>query len=344
MYTRRRSKNSLGWYPGPFLINLITLAEEAGCDVGWFERIMSEPPSGDRQERTIDLAVVESFCEQIRQLSPQTLLSDIMRRQTGPQTATSLVAMSLGEPTLKAILTRAAATSLLNANLFTYRFEKLPSRKTYALSFLPIAPIPRWLHMCFAYQFAEGLARTTGISNLEVEEVVLCGASVAQRTDLDDLTDAGVAAASFADSAPSRVVYKAGAVDQVNPLANKSFRNWNNSMVNPLLSSRLKTAPWTYRSYMMILRHFDAGLSLSMEAISNSLGADVSTLRRYLQAESTGFKEVVALFRKQQAQLMMIDGVSFDQMAQRLDFKNSLSVKRLIRTGPSCGKNITAVN
>ena len=198
--------------------------------------------------------------------------------------------------------------------------------------------------MCFAYQFAEGLARTTGISNLEVEEVVLCGASVAQRTDLDDLTDAGAAAALFTDSAPSRVVYKAKALDAVNRFANKSWRNLTNSLVNPLLSSRLKTAPWTYRSYMMILRHFDAGLSLSMEAVSNSLGADVSTLRRYLQAESTGFKQVVTLFRNQQAQLMMIDGVSFDQMAQRLDFKNSLSVKRMIRTRLSCHKNVTAAN
>ena len=343
MQTSRRTKNSLGWYPGPFLIGLIDIAAEAGCDVDWFERIMSERPSGDREERVMSMAVVESLCGRIAQLNPEIRLSDVMRRQTGPQ-ATSLVALSLGEPTLKDILTRAAGTSLLNANLFTYRFESLPARKAYAISFLPIAPIPRWLHMCFAYQFAEGLSRTTGIKDLEVEEVVVCGAGVAQRTDLDDLTDAGAAAALFTDSAPSRVVYKAKALDEVNRFANKSWRNVTNSMVNPLLSSRLKTAPWTYRSYMMILRHFDAGLSLSMEAVSNSLGADVSTLRRYLQAESTGFKQVVTLFRNQQAELMMIDGVSFDQMAQRLDFKNSLSVKRMIRIRLSCDKNVTAVN
>ena len=162
---------------------------------------------------------------------------------------------------------------------------------------------------------------------------MLCGARVAQRSDLSALTDAGLSTTMVSDSAPSRVIYKAKSLDQANRFANKPWRNLTNSLVNPLISSRLKAQPWTYRCYMMILKHFDAGLSLSMEAISNSLGADVSTLRRYLQVEETGFKPLVTLFRNQQAQLMMIDGVSIEQMAERLDFKSVVSVKRLCRAG-----------
>ena len=162
---------------------------------------------------------------------------------------------------------------------------------------------------------------------------MLCGARVAQRSDLSALTDAGLSTTMVSDSAPSRVVYKEKSLDQANRFANKPWRNMTNSLVNPLISSRLKAQPWTYRCYMMILKHFDAGLSLSMEAISNSLGADVSTLRRYLQVEATGFKPLVTLFRNQQAQLMMIDGVSIEQMAERLDFKSVVSVKRLCRAG-----------
>ena len=266
-----------------------------------------------------------------------------MQRQSGPQAA-SLVALSLGEPTLKAVLTRAAAITLLNTNLFTYRFENLPLRKAYALTFLPIAPLPRWLHLSFASQFSEGLAGRTGISDIDIEEVVLCGARVEQRSDLGALTDAGLSASIVSDSAPSRVVYKAKTLDQANRFANKPWRNLTNSLVNPLLSSRLKAAPWTYRCYMMILKHFDAGLSLSMEAISNSLGVDASTLRRYLQVESTGFKPLITLFRYQQAQLMMIDGASVERMAERLDFKSTVSVKRLVRAGLICGECVTALN
>ena len=266
-----------------------------------------------------------------------------MQRQSGPQAA-SLVALSLGEPTLKAVLTRAAAITLLNTNLFTYRFENLPLRKAYALTFLPIAPLPRWLHLSFASQFSEGLAGRTGISDIDIEEVVLCGARVEQRSDLGALTDAGLSASIVSDSAPSRVIYKAKTLDQANRFANKPWRNLTNSLVNPLLSARLKAAPWTYRCYMMILKHFDAGLSLSMEAISNSLGVDASTLRRYLQVESTGFKPLITLFRYQQAQLMMIDGASIERMAERLDFKNTVSVKRLVRAGLICGEGVTALN
>jgi len=332
MYVNRRMEKPLGWYPGPFVISLASIASDVGCDVDWFERIMSEQPRVDRHERLISMAFVQSLCDRIGKLSPQLALSEVMQRQSGPQAA-SLVALSLGEPTLKAVLTRAAAMTLLNTNLFTYRFENLPLRKAYALNFLPIAPLPRWLHVSFAHQFSVGLARRTGISDIDIEEVVLCGARVAQRSDLSALTDAGLSTTIVSDSAPSRVIYKAKSLDQANRFANKPWRNLTNSLVNPLISSRLKAQPWTYRCYMMILKHFDAGLSLSMEAISNSLGADVSTLRRYLQVEATGFKPLVTLFRNQQAQLMMIDGVSIEQMAERLDFKSVVSVKRLCRAG-----------
>ena len=81
-----------------------------------------------------------------------------------------------------------------------------------------------------------------------------------------------------------------------------------------------------------------------MEAISNSLGVDVSTLRRYLQVESTGFKPLITLFRYQQAQLMMIDGASVERMAERLDFKNTVSVKRLVRARLICGEDVAALN
>jgi len=343
MYANRRSENSLGWYPGPFVIGLASIASDVGCDVDWFERIMSERPRIDRHERLISMAFVQSLCDRIGELSPQLALSEVMQRQSGPQAA-SLVALSLGEPTLKAVLTRAAAITLLNTNLFTYRFENLPLRKAYALTFLPIAPLPRWLHLSFASQFSEGLAGRTGISDIDIEEVVLCGARVEQRSDLGALTDAGLSASIVSDSAPSRVIYKEKTLDQANRFANKPWRNLTNSLVNPLLSSRLKAAPWTYRCYMMILKHFDAGLSLSMEAISNSLGVDASTLRRYLQVESTGFKPLITLFRYQQAQLMMIDGASIERMAERLDFKNTVSVKRLVRAGLICGEGVTALN
>ncbi len=339
MHASRRMENSLGWYPGPFLIGLTSIASDVGYDAEWFERIMSEGPRADRKERQIPMDVVESLCWQIGKLSAPTPLSEIMRRQMGFQ-MTSLVSLSLGEPTLKAVLIRAADTSLLNANLFTYRFENLPSRKAYALTFLPIVPIPRWLHVCFAYQFAEGLARTTSNEDIEVEEVVLCGARLA--CDLDALTDGSKGTITSSDSAPSRIIYKAKSLDQLNEFANRSWRNLTNSLVNPLLSSRLKATPWTYRCYVMILRHFEAGASLSMEAISNSLGADVSTLRRHLQRESTGFKPLITFFRAQQAQLMMIDGVSAEQIAQRLDFKNALSVKRLVRRSLFCPETTTA--
>ena len=331
MYVNRRMEKPLGWYPGPFVIGLASIASDVGCDVDWFERIMSEQPRVDRHERLISMAFVQSLYDRIGKLNPQLALSEVIH-QSVPQAA-SLVALSLGEPTLKAVLTRAAAMTLLNTNLFMYRFENLPLRKAYALNFLPIAPLPRWLHVSFAHQFSVGLARRTGISDIDIEEVVLCGARVAQRSDLSALTDAGLSTTIASDSAPSRVIYKAKSLDQANRFANKPWRNLTNSLVNPLISSRLKAQPWTYRCYMMILKHFDAGLSLSMEAISNSLGADVSTLRRYLQVEETGFKPLVTLFRNQQAQLMMIDGVSIEQMAERLDFKSVVSVKRLCRAG-----------
>jgi hypothetical protein len=143
-------------------------------------------------------------------LSPQLALTDVLR-QSGPQAA-SLVALSLGEPTLKAVLTRAAAITLLNTNLFMYRFENLPLRKAYALTFLPIAPLPRWLHLSFAYQFSVGLTRRTGISDIDIEDV-LCGARVEQRSDLSALTDAGLSTTIVSDSAPSRVIYKAKSLD-----------------------------------------------------------------------------------------------------------------------------------
>jgi len=327
MYVNRRMEKPLGWYPGPFVIGLASIASDVGYDVDWFERIMSEQPHVDRHERLISMAFVQSLCDKVGQLSPQ-ILSEGMQRQAG-----LLFWGSLGEPTLKAVLTRAAAITLLNANLFTYRFESLPARKAYSISLLPIIPIPWWLHLCFTHQFSEGLASSAAFSDIEIEEVVLCGARVAQRSDLSALTDAGLSTTMVSDSAPSRVVYKEKSLDQANRFANKPWRNMTNSLVNPLISSRLKAQPWTYRCYMMILKHFDAGLSLSMEAISNSLGADVSTLRRYLQVEATGFKPLVTLFRNQQAQLMMIDGVSIEQMAERLDFKSVVSVKRLCRAG-----------
>ena len=327
MYVNRRMEKPLGWYPGPFVIGLASIASDVGYDVDWFERIMSEQPHVDRHERLISMAFVQSLCDKVGQLSPQ-ILSEGMQRQAG-----LLFWGSLGEPTLKAVLTRAAAITLLNANLFTYRFESLPARKAYSISLLPIIPIPWWLHLCFTHQFSEGLASSAAFSDIEIEEVVLCGARVAQRSDLSALTDAGLSTTMVSDSAPSRVIYKAKSMDQANQFANKPWRNLTNSLVNPLISSRLKAQPWTYRCYMMILKHFDAGLSLSMEAISNSLGADVSTLRRYLQVEETGFKPLVTLFRNQQAQLMMIDGVSIEQMAERLDFKSVVSVKRLCRAG-----------
>jgi AraC-like DNA-binding protein len=173
---------------------------------------------------------------------------------------------------------------------------------------------------------------------------VVCGARLTGDLDLQANVDMGDRdSRRFLDSAPSRVIYKAKALDQVNRLSNKPWRNFFNSMTNPLLSSRLKTAPWTYRTYLMILKHFEDGLSLSMEAVSNSLGADVSTLRRYLQAESTGFKHLITLFRYQQAQLMIIDGVSIEQMARSLDFKNPVSVKRLVRSKGFCGEDATAL-
>ena len=331
MYVNRRMEKPLGWYPGPFVIGLASIASDVGGDVDWFERIMSEQPRIDRHERLMSMAFVQSLCDKVGQLSPQ-ILSEGMQRQAGPQSA-SLVGLSLGEPTLKAVLTRAAAITLLNANLFTYRFESLPARKAYSISFLPIIPIPWWLHLCFTHQFSVGLASRAAFSDIEIEEVVLCGARVAQRSDLSALTDAVLSTTMVSASAPSRVIYKAKPLDQANRFANKPWRNMTNSLVNPLISSRLKAQPWTYRCYMMILKHFDAGLSLSMEAISNSLGADVSTLRRYLQVEATGFKPLVTLFRNQQAQLMMIDGVSIEQMAERLDFKSVVSVKRLCRAG-----------
>ena len=327
MYVNRRMEKPLGWYPGPFVISLASIASDVGCDVDWFERIMSEQPHVDRHERLISMAFVQSLCDKVGQLSPQ-ILSEGMQRQAG-----LLFWGSLGEPTLKAVLTRAAAITLLNANLFTYRFESLPARKAYSISLLPIIPIPWWLHLCFTHQFSVGLASRAAFSDIEIEEVVLCGARVAQRSDLSALTDAVLSTTMVSASAPSRVIYKAKPLDQANRFANKPWRNMTNSLVNPLISSRLKAQPWTYRCYMMILKHFDAGLSLSMEAISNSLGADVSTLRRYLQVEATGFKPLVTLFRNQQAQLMMIDGVSIEQMAERLDFKSVVSVKRLCRAG-----------
>jgi len=327
MYVNRRMEKPLGWYPGPFVIGLASIASDVGYDVDWFERIMSEQPHVDRHERLISMAFVQSLCDKVGQLSPQ-ILSEGMQRQAG-----LLFWGSLGEPTLKAVLTRAAAITLLNANLFTYRFESLPARKAYSISLLPIIPIPWWLHLCFTHQFSEGLASSAAFSDIEIEEVVLCGARVAQRSDLSALTDAGLSTTMVSDSAPSRVVYKEKSLDQANRFANKPWRNLTSSLLNPLISSRLKAQPWTYRCYMMILKHFDAGLSLSMEAISNSLGADVSTLRRYLQVEETGFKPLVTLFRNQQAQLMMIDGVSIEQMAERLDFKSVVSVKRLCRAG-----------
>ena len=343
MDASRRMKHSLGWYPGPFLIGVTSIAADVGADVDWFERIMSEPPSEDRRERLISMKVVQSLCDQIEELSPKMTLLDVMQRQTNLQ-ANSLVAISLGEFTLKAVLMRAAVVSLLNANLFTYRFENLPSRKAYALTFLPIVPIPRWLHLCFAYQFSEGLISATGNNDIEVEGIVVCGARLTGDLDLQANVDMGDRdSRRFLDSAPSRVIYKAKALDQVNRLSNKPWRNFFNSMTNPLLSSRLKTAPWTYRTYLMILKHFEDGLSLSMEGVSNSLGADVSTLRRYLQAESTGFKHLITLFRYQQAQLMIIDGVSIEQMARSLDFKNPVSVKRLVRSKGFCGEDATAL-
>ena len=332
MYVDTRMVKPLGWYPGPFVIGLASIASDVGCDVDWFERIMSEQPRGERHERLISMAFVQSLCDGIGKLSPQLVLSEVMQRQSGPQSA-SLVGLSLGESTLKAVLTRAAAMTLLNTNLYTYRFENLPLRKAYALNFLPVVPLPRWLHLCFTHQFSVGLARRAAFGDIDIEEVVLCGAQVDQRSYLNALTGAGLSTMIVSDSAPSRVVYKAKSLDQANRFANKSWRNLTNSMINPLLSARLKTAPWTYRTYSMILKHFDAGLSLSMEAISNRLGADVSTLRRYLEVESTGFKPLVTLFRNQQAQLMMIDGVSIEQMAERLDFKCTVSVKRLCRAG-----------
>ena len=152
MYVNRRMEKPLGWYPGPFVISLASIASDVGCDVDWFERIMSERPRVDRNERLISMAFVQSLCDRIGKLSPQLALSEVMQRQSGPQSA-SLVALSLGEPTLKAVLTRAAAMTLLNTNLFTYRFENLPLRKAHALSFLPITPIPRWLHLSFAHHF-----------------------------------------------------------------------------------------------------------------------------------------------------------------------------------------------
>jgi hypothetical protein len=53
MYANRRSENSLGWYPGSFVIGLASIASDVGCDVDWFERIMSEWPRIDRHERLI---------------------------------------------------------------------------------------------------------------------------------------------------------------------------------------------------------------------------------------------------------------------------------------------------
>jgi AraC-like DNA-binding protein len=331
MYVNIRMEKPLGWYPGPFVIGLASIASDVGCDVDWFERIMSEQPHVDRHERLVSMAFVQSLCDKVGQLRT-IILSEGTQRQAGQQSA-SLVGLSLGEPTLKAVLTRTAAMTLLNTNLFTYRFESLPARKAYSISLLPIIPIPWWLHLCFTHQFSVGLASRAAFSDIEIEEVVLGGARVAQRSDLSALTDAVLSTTIVSDSAPSRVIYKAKSLDQANRFANKPWRNMTNSLVNPLISSRLKAQPWTYRCYMMILKHFDAGLSLSMEAISNSLGADVSTLRRYLQVEETGFKPLVTLFRNQQAQLMMIDGVSIERMAERLDFKSVVSVKRLCRAG-----------
>ena len=111
MYVNRRMEKPLGWYPGPFVISLASIASDVGCDVDWFEQIMSEKPRVDRHERLISMAFVQSLCDRIGKLSPQLALSEVMQRQSGPQSA-SLVALSLGEPTLKAVLTRAAAMTL----------------------------------------------------------------------------------------------------------------------------------------------------------------------------------------------------------------------------------------
>jgi len=111
MYVNRRMEKPLGWYPGPFVIGLASIASDVGCDVDWFERIMSERPRVNRHERLISMAFVQSLCDRIGKLSPQLALSEVMQRQSGPQSA-SLVALSLGEPTLKAVLTRAAAMTL----------------------------------------------------------------------------------------------------------------------------------------------------------------------------------------------------------------------------------------
>ncbi len=41
---------------------------------------------------------------------------------------------------------------------------------------------------------------------------------------------------------------------------------------------------------------------------------------------------------------MMIDGASIERMAERLDFKNTVSVKRLVRARLICGEDVAALN
>ena len=79
MYVNRRMEKPLGWYPGPFVIGLASIASDVGCDVDWFERIMSEQPRVDRHERLISMAFVQSLCDKVGQLSPIILSEGTQR-------------------------------------------------------------------------------------------------------------------------------------------------------------------------------------------------------------------------------------------------------------------------
>ena len=74
MYVNRRMEKPLGWYPGPFVISLASIASDVGCDVDWFERIMSEQPRVDRHERLMSMAFVQSLCDKVGQLSPHNFV------------------------------------------------------------------------------------------------------------------------------------------------------------------------------------------------------------------------------------------------------------------------------
>ncbi len=343
MRLERRAKQGFGMYPGPILINLVAVAAKIGCQHEIIERILREEPWLEQQGRVVPLEVLRELVQKMLEQKPGATLLPEIEAGFGPG-ALSLKALVRGEGTLREMLSRAACTSLLDANVYATHFEELPHRKACSVTFLPIVPLPMWLHVNFIYMFHEGLEADypEGLS-LEVDDIVMCGERFSGSSlRLLELLTESPAEVVWVKS-PTRITYKEKSLSAANEAASSQWRHFDRALTQPILAARWKSAPWAYRTYMTLLEHFKSGSCLSMEAISDALGVDCSTLRRHLQTESTGFNHLIDLFRNQQAQLMVHDGVSMERMAERLGYKNPLSVKRLLQKKSCDNQGIKAL-